>query len=337
LKSNTTGDPRAFWKNALKRVVQFWDVPGAGVLGLQELNETATGSGTGSDAIQTAIAGLNRPIAMRVASVDTPTGKPAVGLLWDSKRFGDEATHTIVDLDYTPTEPVDPPPQWGPPKAQKGRPLLMVKTSTGLVFATLHAPNQPDLSKRTQSDLRAHLKKHLEAFSPETPADRILVMGDFNDGFDGLTSIDVAGGTLRYQGAAPRSCCHHWITSCTTDKFETETYGDVPTRPNQPLGKCSEDRMVNGTKVQIFGKGPRTALGSEGDIENYRMPGDKVFGAKPVSELTIFPSGRKGASVESDHEFVIGSFQLPVDGGRRRKTRRRRRTRKTRGRGTRAP
>jgi hypothetical protein len=74
-------------------------------------------------------------------------------------------------------------------------------------------------------------------------------------------------------------------------------------------------------------------MGVEGNIENYRYYGDKVFGANPSGTIKIYGS-LNGASTESDHQMVIATFETADEGGRRKrknkKTQRRQRIRKTR-------
>jgi hypothetical protein len=75
-------------------------------------------------------------------------------------------------------------------------------------------------------------------------------------------------------------------------------------------------------------------MGEEGNIENYRYYGDKVFGSKPSEmadgNIQIYPPGRRGPSQESDHEMVIATFKSGAAGGRRKQSRKtRRKTRRS--------
>ena len=64
LKSNKSGIPRQFWLNALKNVEAFVAQENAGFIGFQEINKTDAGSGTGSDALETAIKSIKPQFAV---------------------------------------------------------------------------------------------------------------------------------------------------------------------------------------------------------------------------------------------------------------------------------
>ena len=322
-KDGNSMDRRRFYKNALQMVEKFWtEVPNAGVMGFQELNKTDPGSGTGTDSLQQ-LADRN---GLKFATDQIVVGpvKTSVGIMWKPAYFGDYVGHEIRDLDYTPTE-VD-----GVTK-QTGRPMLMVKTSKGFVLVSLHAPNQAKLSAATQRDLKDTMKATLELFAPDVPAEKTFLMGDFNDRYDAITSIEVPGGILTYQGKAPLSCCHNWDSSCSDSRYKERPIngrtkiGDC-TPPNYDAGVMNSKGMnLGGQPYKLAGPGPRFTLGDEGTIQNYRYYGDKVFGSTPVSNIQIFPPGRTGASKESDHEMVMAEYSIPMEGGYRK---RRRHTRK---------
>jgi hypothetical protein len=339
-KEKNSIDRRAFWKNAMKIVEKFWtEVPNAGVMGFQELNKTEEGMSTGS----AVLAGFakEKGLAFAVDEVVTPFSKPALGLLWNPKYFGEYKTHVIKDLTHPLTE-------IGNTKGQVGRPILVVQTTKGFVLVVLHGPNSEPASRKTQKDLKDAIKAIVESSAPDATADKIFIMGDFNDRYDAITAIDVANGTLRYEGKAPLSCCHNWDSSCSDERYEsldaalgrtkvgtckvpnypdgfTNTKGSttkkVPTNQKNANGKpVMRNAAYSEFTYQLAGPGPRVEMGSEGNIENYRYYGDKVFGAKPVSNIQMYPPGRTGASKESDHEMVMAEYEIPMgmEGGRRR-------------------
>jgi hypothetical protein len=312
LKSNPSADPRAFWLNAVEVVKKFWtEVPNAGVMGFQELNKTAEGTITGS-AVLAALA-KEKGLAFAVDEVITPFSKPALGVMWNPTFFGDYASHSIKDLEY-PLEEVGLP-------GQKGRPLLVVSTTKGFTLVVLHAPNHEKLAEGTQQDLKKAIRSTLDAI-PGVTAEKTFIMGDFNDRYDALTSIEVPGGVLRYEGKAPLSCCHNWDSSCSDSRYEDlsaklsrEKVGrcKLPTYPEGT--KNAKGANVTGKPYVLAGPGVRIAMGTEGDIGNYRYYGDKVFGAKPVSNIQMYPPGRTGGSKESDHEMVMAEYEIPVTAG----------------------
>jgi hypothetical protein len=314
LKSNKSGNPRQLWLNAFELVKRFWnEVPNAGVMGFQELNKTEEGMSTGS-AVLAAFA-KEKGLAFAVDEVVTPFSKPALGLLWNPKYFGDYDSHVIKDLTHPLTE-------IGNTKGQVGRPILVLQTKKGFVLVVLHGPNSEPASRKTQKDLKDAIKSIVESAAPDATADKIFIMGDFNDRYDAITSIDVANGTLKYDGKAPLSCCHNWDSSCPDTRYMSLD-GELK---REKVGTCTVPTYAAGTKnaknvnlggqpYKLAGPGPRFEMGPEGNIENYRYYGDKVFGANPASDIQIFPTGRKGPSNESDHEMVMAEYTIAGTAG----------------------
>ena len=317
--SNKTGDRRAYWKNALKTVVAFVQESNASAIGLQEINLTAEGSITGSGAIDSAVTSAKPNFATKTYEyVVNPNVKPALTIVWNKTKLGEERASAISDLDYEPME------NGGVSKQQKGRPIMFLLTDGGYLLINMHAPNHAELSKRNLTDLRRAIAAKTAEFMTgkgSIAKGKVFVMGDFNDRYDSLKEIrlDIAGTehVLRYQGDAPYSCCHNWDSSCSEGRF----------RDVVPVGRNGGGRRIGTCDPQgrtLAGPGPREAMGPEGDIQNYRYTGDKVFGEMPVSDIAIYPFGRAGASKESDHEAVAADFTDGQGGGyrRRRMTRR---------------
>ena len=357
-KTNMSADKRQFWINALENVKKFVNEPTAGFIGFQEINKTPDGSATGSGALTSAIKlvkGTFEVITEEI--VVSPFVKPAITIAWDTAKLGGHSRHEIKDLDYVPTEPNT--------NKQAGRPMLMVLTDKGYLLISLHAPNYPPTYTGEFPDLRTTINSNIKAFMGDKAIDsnKVFIVGDFNDRFDALQTITLENGTdLKYQGKAPRSCCHNWDSTCTVGRFEKKsglskrnsrddigtckppTYQDMIDQGKLTVEKFTEIKeaskaaankaeangkprpkvIVETDTIALAGPGLRFELGSEGNIENYRYYSDKVFGAKPAGNIRIFPGGRAGASKESDHEMVVAEFNIPdaATAGGRRRTHR---------------
>jgi len=342
--SNKTGDLRSFWKNALGIVIDFWTrVPNASVMGLQEMNNTVDGTRTGSaeveSAVKATVASRSSPFKVGFVTMEviTPVSKPALMLIWNASKLGVESKRAISDLDYVPgeeaVEEIDKSDGSKVKKSgkQSGRPILMVMTKGGYLLINCHAPNHAELSAKTLADLRAALNSKISEFvgNEVISEDKIFLMGDFNDRYDALQRVSLSVGdstyNLKYNGKAPLSCCHNWDSSCTESRYKA-----LPIAGREKVGTCDPEGQP------LAGPGPRKLMEIEGNIENYRYYGDKVFGANPVDNIQMYPSGRQGPSTESDHEMVIATFETVTTGGRnknkQRKTQKksRRKSRKTR-------
>jgi len=356
-KTNTSDNKRQFWINALENVTKFVNEPTAGFIGFQEINKTPDGSATGSGALASAIKGEKGTFEVITEEiVVSPFVKPAISIAWDTAKLGSKEDHKIVDLDYVPSEPIA--------NKQTGRPMLMVLTNKGYLLISLHAPNYPPTYTSEFPDLRTAINANIKSFMGDKAIDsnKVFIVGDFNDRFDALQSITLETDVeLKYQGKAPRSCCHNWDSTCTDGRFEKKiglskrntrddigtcrvpTYQDMIDQGKLTVEKFTEIKatskaaankaeangkprpkvLVETDTIALTGPGLRFELGEEGNIENYRYYSDKVFGAEPVGDIHIFPVDRKGASTESDHEMVVAEFKIPdaTAGGRRRSRR----------------
>jgi len=297
-------DLRAFWKNAAKFVVEFWKKPNAGVLGLQEMNLTDRGSGTGSGYIETLCKTVHPTLEMETQEVDSGRSKPAVSLMWDTALLGTKVHAKVSALDYIPEEAEGI-------QADKGRPILFVYTSKGYLLCSLHGPNSDILSRLDHLDMKDSIDKKTREFLGSIgiafDASRTFLMGDFNDRYDAIQSLTIAGDELGYLGKAPYSCCHNWDSSCSDARYKRL---DIPGRVGTGTCKVKKEDGAEFDYV-LSGKLPRQVLGSEGDLVNYRYTGDKVFGLNPRSPMTLFRPFDRVASQESDHEMVIATYEIP--------------------------
>ena len=343
--SNETGDLRRYWKNALEVVKDFWKTePNASVMGLQEMAKTSAGTLTGSGIVETEVKRINPKLTVVTEELDLGFFKTAVSLIWNTKKLGTDAKHTIADLDYVPTEATDTNPD-GKLKTirQTGRPILIAYTTLGYLLVALHGPNQEELSRKTFIDFRTTIQSLISTFVDELPEglpkpvnDKIFIMGDLNDRYDALQTIELtlngASFLLTYSGKAPLSCCHNWDSSCSDARYEI--LRGLPGRQDRTdIGTCKMPE--DGRSYVLSGPGQRFVMGREGDINNYRYYGDKVFGGTPTSDIEIFrPEARVHQredggyfSQESDHEMVIATYltRTGISGGRRSRRRRTRR------------
>jgi hypothetical protein len=185
---------------------------------------------------------------------------------------------------------------------QKGRPLLMVLTELGYVFANMHGAQNPDdgnpykegnLKKFNESMIRLNkqfLENSLEGFlecngfSKDKRPTRIFIMGDFNDRYDAIEEFNIFGIRLRYNGVSPYSCCHNWDSSCSNDNFKgLKDFKDK--KVSEPNSKKTVDHYyceIPDEKEQFEFIDSKTKLkrpmpDEESKIEFYRYKGDKVF------------------------------------------------------------
>lgn len=305
----TAPTPRAFFIKAVTRLARFFaENPAAAAVGLQEINLTAPGSGTGSDAISAACKAVRPTLEVETQTIPGSGGAPVgISMVWDTAIFGKKVDAKVEGLTYEPKEGKDlTPPVL--PKAQAGRPILMVLTESGNLLVSLHAPNQAILAKFKQSDLYINVSEIIFRLFPQVPIDKIFITGDFNDRYDALAGflpLPYLGRMLSYNGRAPLSCCHNWDSSCTESRYVpmTELVNQFSTNKRTKVGTC------DATGKFLAGPGVREPMGAEGNIENYRYYGDKVFGSRPTTDIQIYnPKGAMGPSTESDHEMVFAGF-----------------------------
>jgi hypothetical protein len=320
LSNTNKQDLRSYWKNSLNLVIHFWKYnKSASVMGLQEMNKTVNGL-TGSNAVKSSLSKF-KYIDMITSESSTKAG---LSLIWNRQKLGKMVASQIESLDYFPVKD-DPLSINDPKRRQLGRPILMGYTENGFLLIVLHAPNDDKIARlRKMVDFKDALNTKVQAFVNYIKTkkdctiygDRIFIMGDFNDKYDALQliNLEVDGKqyNLSYKGQAPLSCCHNWDSSCTASRFQKLNID----RKNN-IGTCNMPE--DGRKYTLAGRGKRFVMGHEGDINNYRYYGDKVFGGKPVGKIKIYrpksfvhkriTNQSNHYSQESDHEMVIGIFK----------------------------
>ena len=135
LKRNK-GDLRQYWNNAKDHLKHFIDKKKPLAVGLQEMNETEQGSGTGSDAINEILKGTTYKQYVKTIIVNEKT-KPALSIILDTARTGDIKGSLFLDN-----------------TTQDGRPLMMILTEKDeqkMLFINIHGAQDPSLENREKS------------------------------------------------------------------------------------------------------------------------------------------------------------------------------------------
>lgn len=303
---------RLYWTNALDLLNQFIIKENPGAIGLQELNCTDVTSDTGSNAIKKMLSTIiddddgtayYKLVCKSVKAYGTNVG---IGIIVNTKIFGDINDTKCNVFDNT---------------KQNGRPLLIVVTEKNYVFISAHGAQDPKVLSEVTDDGKKKTIETMKAFNnsirtlnvkhiQETvtnhlstheiiPAE-LFLMGDLNDRFDAITSFDIGGLHLKYNGKAPKSCCHNWDSSCSDDRYNQ--FGDTE------YGHCNQpdNIMYEGEEKKKF---KRPMNDEEGYTKNYRYRGDKVFGENPISDIEIFTgTDTEYISTKSDHQLVYAKF-----------------------------
>jgi hypothetical protein len=305
---------RSYWINALNLLKDFLIKKQPSVVGLQEINLTNEGSGTGKDAIDKMLEGTG----YKQISRSVPKNNAGLSIIYNPEKIG--------DLKHV--ECIDNP-------NQNGRPLLMLiteKDGKHYLSVSIHGAQDPNLRldkdgfntymiEINKNFLQSSASTFLTSNNIKSPAG-IFIMGDFNDRYDGIREIIINGKRALYTGKAPKSCCYNWDSSCPDgDQVEKDFYLGYST--------CKVPAVQTGPNGKI------TLPDERGNTKNYRYAGDKVFGLNPETQMAIYrPDGWNGGdSTESDHELVYATVGEAMAGGRRRsKTKRSKRKAKSKGR-----
>ena len=334
---------RGNWQNAVNLVVTFFNRQIPSFVGFQEMNnknllpETSKAEGfqgllqrlgtienqevkeDGSNIITCgSFTGNNRRNYDYYAySVYTKFGYPTILTIVDTDKMGKIVTEQSHGNDIT---------LFG----QSGRPISVVKTTEGFVLVNLHAPNSKEASITGHKELKAQITENINR-THGINSNKLFIVGDFNDPFNSIKSLNIDGVELIYSGAAPKSCCYNFDSSCTNKHFGrnghlpyeeeglqegeklllkyNETDDDIKKKIAE--NTCTIRTSPNPDRHEdVPGKGTPRSLGERGYLSNYRYTGDYVFGAQPVSTIEKFrPQAFDNVeSFESDHEFVYATF-----------------------------
>lgn len=303
---------RSYWNNAKELLKQFITDHQPSVVGLQEMNVTAPGSGTGTDAINQMLKEVDPKYQIESAEiVINPNVKPAVSIIYDTTKIGTKKASKIVDNANQP-----------------GRPILMLLTELDgkkYLSVSMHGAQDPKLrlDKDKFNDYmidnnKLFLENEIITFLKEngiTTASQltgVFITGDFNDRYDAITEINIFDTEkATYSGKAPKACCYNWDSSCP-DTDHQKDFGDNYKTCEEPASMKDDA----GAKL--------TLPEDRGKTKNYRYAGDKVFGLNPKQNLEKYRPASfigDGNSTESDHEFVFGvvgeNVAEPTIGGRK--------------------
>lgn len=303
---------REYWNNALGLLKTFILEKSPSVIGLQEMNLSGLTfrNNTGTHAIDTMLIDINlsKNTKYTQLSRSVPTNDAGLSIIWDENKIG--IIYKFMHLDNP---------------NQLGRPLLLVVTKKGndyYLLINIHGAQDAKLRTDMTKFNEYMIKNNKETIETETTKflgtikpTNIFVMGDFNDRYDAIKNIEIAGKKIFYNGTAPKSCCHNWDSACEDTDLELPF-----TCKEQP-----EPRDLPNKKPLPDGRG---------SIKNYRYAGDKVFGLNPIEDIQIYNyKERQGiVSNESDHELVYATYSDTVSstGGRRnvKKSRKQRKSRR---------
>ena len=255
--------------------------------------------------------------------------------LWDANKLGPMVNHYDKDLG-----------EGGAP-ADGGRPISIILTEKGYVLVNFHGINRPRFNPGASTDGTlsnkdngAELKllvskcigEAMAKFKAETPGlmintNKIIITCDSNDRthsfskggsflIDGVEFNDghPGGLVIGLPTHGAKACCYN--------------YDSV----GLPFPKSSTVR--NGVNANVEPGVPQT-MGVEGAEVNYAYTGDYILAANPVINpgggvvAVPSPQDEQGASVASDHMMVYALLDMPLQGGRRRKTRKQKRSKRT--------
>uniref|UniRef100_A0A6C0BC25 Endonuclease/exonuclease/phosphatase domain-containing protein n=1 Tax=viral metagenome TaxID=1070528 RepID=A0A6C0BC25_9ZZZZ len=221
--------------------------------------------------------------------------------------------------------------------ADGGRPISIILTEKGYVLVNFHGINRPRFSPGPSTDgtlsnkdnaaelkalVSARIGEAMAKFKAENPTvvidnKKIIITCDANDrthsfGKGGNFTIDgtefhdghlagVGADGLPTSGAL--ACCYN--------------YDSV----GLPFPKSSTVR--NGVNANVEPGVPQT-MGMAGAEAKYVYTGDYILAAEGVVTPVVAvpsPQDEEGASVASDHMMVYAILNMPLQGGKRRKTR----------------
>ena len=316
---------RSYWLNALALLRNFIIEKNPICVGLQEMNITAEESDRGTDAVKNMLATIDNKY--KLISGKVVTNDAGIAIIYDSDRLGD-VTHN---------ETFDNINQANGPGPKGGRPIIYAiteKEGKKYLLISMHGAQDGSPPRRLNKDFfneymttnnKEFLEREIPRLVPIDEMSQVFVMGDFNDRYDAIKEFKFSDKvTVKYNGRAPKSCCHNWDSSCpdladdgVTSLIEKDFGDDYKTCTVPPV---------------VFDKDTgKIPLDARGAIKNYRYAGDKVFGRIPISDIEIYKQAeRQGISTESDHELVYATFSLAAAGGGRRRSKSRRQSRKVR-------
>jgi hypothetical protein len=323
---------RSYWTNAKNLLKTFIEQKKPSVVGLQEMNVTATDSGTGTDAINKMLEEVNKTGTTYLQECANVTiNNAGVSIIYDTAQIGTKVASKIVDNKNPITKNASGEPVSGP----GGRPILMLLTELDgkkYLSVSMHGAQDPKLrldmnkfneymvdnnKKFLEGEIQTFLGEGKYKITDASQLSGVFITGDFNDRYDGIKNIDILGETTKatYSGKAPKACCYNWDSSCPDADVEKDFETDIETDLKNNYKTCTEPASMKdaaGAKLPL--------PGDRGNTKNYRYAGDKVFVLNPTTNanLKIFrPEGFDDVSTQSDHELVYYEPSPSVEGGRK--------------------
>lgn len=299
---------RRYWNNALAHLKKFIEEKNPLAVGLQEMNLTAEGSVTGTDAVKKMLSELKTEKGEEYSynlysdEVTFKFGKPALSLIVN-KKAGNITDDNIVIKDNKNQLDKDG-------KFFGGRPILMALTEEGILLVNMHGAQNPGLGKNPTEfskymieNNKEELKRLVKEFVEERdkPIESAYIMGDFNDRYDAIEEFDFHFGTAKYEGESPASCCHNW-DSMGNEKYRKEYDGFYQGDDSEEHKK--ENLEKHEQKIHSDHIHPDHGI----TVADYINKGDKVFAYPKSGELKIYNCehnlDKDGVSKASDHELV---------------------------------
>jgi hypothetical protein len=294
---------RRYWNNALNHLKQFIIDHKPLAVGLQEMNLTDEGSGTGTDAVKKMLSELKtekgEEYSYNLYSEKVETNNAGIALIINTNEAGEIVKTDIKDNNNQSN---------GDGRPTGGRPILMALTKENILFVSMHGAQngglgffEEEFNKYMINNNKKELEKLVEEFVGDKPFEKAYVMGDFNDRYDAITEFSFKFGdnnvVAKYDGESPAACC-----------FNEDSMGDPEKREKikKREGEDEESDKVQGVKGDLTDTGIiKPVHGIK--VTDYINKGDKVFAYPKWGVLEIYNSSHNldgGVSKASDHELV---------------------------------
>jgi len=205
-------DKRILWKNALAIVKDFLRRPDVSVIGLQEINDADyvkkairgdplfTG---GTDELKELIREEPGKLDLAYWGFEVDNTKPTVAILWNKRKLGshkDTYGSNLYDMSLLKS------------KDYVGRPIIIELTDKDYILINLHGANDNKNINHTIDRIQIHLNEALKQFNKEFNAEKIYIMGDFNDSKNTIKTLSLNGIDFTYGNNRVNSCCGYGDT-----------------------------------------------------------------------------------------------------------------------------
>ena len=288
---------RRYWNNALAHLKHFIEKKKPLAVGLQEMNLTDEGSGTGTDAVKKMLSELGEEYSYNLYSEKVETNNAGIALIINTNEAGKIEKTDIKDNNNQSN---------GDERPTGGRPILMALIEENILFVSMHGAQngglgsfEEEFNDYMKKNNKEELEKLVKEFVGDKTVKKAYVMGDFNDRYDAITEFNFEFGSANYEGESPAACC-----------FNEDSMGDPEKREKikKRKGEDEESDKVQGVKGVDFNKDTgRIDPGHGIKVSDYINKGDKVFAYPDSGKLAVYNSEHNledGVSIASDHELV---------------------------------